>query len=175
MGSEFAAVVRECKRWGVPLVWHAQRREFESLRCQSPTGQGAIEVRTDGPWRLHWSTQREDARAPLSAAELLHELIHIAVGIHPTEVDEVESPMLYLEWHTARRLRLTAWTEWMTDYGLPRGATSYRASHPTRRFDSTWGDASTHERHFWLTASREAAFAVHLVDTHGRPTYRKTP
>jgi hypothetical protein len=152
---ELARVTRECDRWGVPVHFAAPPDGAESL-LSAPQHMAWIQW----PQRVIWF---DDIDNDVAALGLLHELTHCVVGAHPSTVDEIYSGMLYLEWVTQRRLKLSRWSKWMEDYSLggDRG--------------DEWGDVSVRDKSRELAKSKQGAIKAGIVDHCGKPTYRKAP
>lgn len=155
MSADFDKVLREARRWSVPFSVVTTLPEGA---LPSPRGRGGIDWEERGVLWLRASPQSDRA-----ACELLHELAHILVDTHPSAVNEMRSPMLYLEWSTARRLKLSWWADWMHDYGMGDYTPQAR----------TWGEVSTWVKAEALEVSRHAAEEAGLVGPEGRPTYRR--
>lgn len=129
-----------------------------------------------GPWRRHvtftapasaavidwadrtvWFADDAQGKAEQRCA-LVHEIVHVVVGVRPDLVDEVESGMLAIEHYVARSAKLSGWTEWMNNYIIDGGF--------------SWQYASTQKRGAALLDSYMGAIRNGLIDDRtGRPTF----
>ena len=159
---EFGRVIRQAKKWGVEI---RGGRPPELERSRGWWGTPFLNGRSFdffGIWlperAIYWDTSiLTDSDATPNG--LLHELAHVVVGGDPGQTDEIQSGMLAFEYQMTRKLKLTTWTAWMSNYTI-----GYKGER--------WTKVSTRERHESLLESFKGAMISGILDARGAPTYR---
>jgi hypothetical protein len=162
-------IVAEAARWGIEIVENNlpfRSGKYDPRFLCPPNAY-------DESVAIHWEHARifyswDGIWRPKALDELpmmlLHELAHTLQPVVPSEVDEIDSGMLWLEFITARRLGLMSlWSDWMEDYSLGNYAKCY--------VRSDWSQASYRERQCALVASRKGAVLGGLIKGNGHLSY----
>lgn len=157
MHPEVQRVLRYIARWGVPT--ESVRETKLAVTDEAPYGVGG---------GIHWPSRTiivsgfEDVvNYPWGACLLLHELSHVLDGTQPDNADEVGGPILALDRYGARYLRLSGWSDWMSEFLL----------YDNDPAGTLWTNASTCRRGGLLQASLTRAYHSGLLDRSGRPTF----
>lgn len=150
----FHRLLLEAERWGVPVEFF-DGKALPS-RLKSPRGSGGI------LWLARTIAWRKDRCLDAHCSEFVHELNHILADQDPRHVDEVNGPMLFLDFLQHRRSKIPGWSAWMDFFYMPEEGLSV-----------TWTELDSATKHTYLQASRAQALAFDLVDEHDRFTYRR--
>jgi hypothetical protein len=164
--QDLSKAVAYCARWGVEL------RESGSCSsgCEAPYGGGGIDWKA----RAIIFKLRFYEDSGIAACALVHELSHILCGVHPDEVDEVDSEMLALDFYGNRYLKLSKWGTWMSSYWIESSPLSKLCSHAPEFcecFHGEWPTLTTRARGKLIDHSRALAVEAGLLTRSGRPTF----
>lgn len=159
-------VLQEARRWGVPIRILTEdgvsAGRKKRLLTDSP-GTHFIGICWEEKYLWAGPNIRLDEALPF---DLLHELMHIVIGVSPFAVEEIRSGMLALEHEASKRLRLSQRSAWMRDYNVVPSSLGVQGD------ETRWPFASKKVRSAALWKSRQAAILRGLMTLDGRPTYK---
>lgn len=162
MISAFQRALKECDRWGVPVIRVDPKDPKASgyhSKYEAPTFNAWLD---DEFCVLFWA---EEGEAPLQAAALIHEMAHAVIwretGLNPDQCEE-DIHLLALEREACRRIR-GDWKQWMH---------VFQVLGPELGSTQDWPASTTMERHRILAKSLKWLEGEGLMKD-GKPTYRQ--
>lgn len=154
MTNRLRRVFRYAKRWGVEVQLRDAPILLSSKYSPAPFTRGGIDGNV-----VYW--QENNSQRPFDCWALMHEISHVIVGVSPSNIDEIHSAMLALDYYGGGWLRMSGWTDWMGDYYFEDN-------------DSIWRTAPPGYRGHLIAASLYQAVTLGLFDERGRPTFERS-
>lgn len=113
--------------------------------------------------QIHWDPDLPD----LTPTGLVHELGHVIMGVKPDEVNEVFGGMLAWEYVSQRRLRLSTWTSFMSNYNADYDLVNHSM------FWRRWPELSPHRRGKVIKQSLKGAVRRRLLTPEGEVIFKQ--
>lgn len=166
ISEAFYRVMVYAYRMGVSIQWpvHDRRPLGPSIRIHMGDANSSYIVEHKGyawtPSRLvlHWCL-RQNTNGDWDACHLVHEISHLLDGGCPEDANELDGPIMALDYYVIRHLRIPCAVAWMDQYELgDMSEYSWRTAPPAVRRDV-------------LQRSLKAAVERDLLDTNGRIQY----